>query len=448
MMLQLARLGAALAVASAGAPADPRLDFEAYRLPNGLHVILHVDRAAPLVGVDVRYDVGSKDERPGRTGFAHLFEHLMFQGSVHLEKGAADRLIEAAGGSANGATSEDATEYWQQVPPAALEQALFVEADRMGFTLPALDPAKLENQREVVRNERRQHYEMQPYGGAWPALRAALWDEAFPYHWLPIGSHADLAAATPEDVREWFRRWYGPGNASLAIAGDFDPAEARRLVERWFGGLPASATPPRERPRPRPLPGERRISLRDDVQLPRLHVAWQTPAAYAEGDAALDLLGEVLATGKSSRLQRRLVMEERVAQDVWAGQNGQRLAGSFVVVATPKPGVDPERILGEVDEEIARIAREPPAAAEIQRALNRIESSAVFALEPVGGFGGRAAALNRYFLDTGDPGYLPRDLARYRAVTPEAVSAAAARWLGPARVVLTVLPRGAEEGGR
>jgi len=441
-------LPALLALAAgAGIQRDPSLPYEAFRLANGLHVILHVDRSAPIVGIDVHYDVGSKDERKGRSGFAHLYEHLMFQGSVHLPKGAADELLEAAGGNANGGTSEDHTVYWQQVPSSALEQALFIEADRMGFMLPVIDQAKLDNQRDVVRNERRESFEMQPYAAAWPALRAALWDPDFPYHWLPIGSHEDLAAATLEDVRAWFGLWYGPNNASLAIAGDFDPGEARRLVEKWFGPIPAGPAPAHARPVPRPLDAEKRLVVEDDVQLPRLHVAWQAPAEYRPGDAELEIAADVLASGKSSRLVRRLVMEERVAQSVWASQQGLSLAGSFAVVATPKPGQDPARLLAAIDEEIVRLAATPPSQDEVERAKNRVESSAVFSLEPVGGFGGRAASLNRYYFETGDPGYLPRDLARYRAVTPEGVRAAAARWLGKARVVLTVVPRAGGSGG-
>jgi zinc protease len=330
------------------------------------------------------------------------------------------------------------------VPSNALEQMLFVQSERMGYLLPTLDQEKLDNQREVVRNERRQTYEMQPYGMAWKVLLENLWDPDFPYHWQPIGSHEDLRAATLEDVRQFFRRWYGPGNASLAIAGDIDPARTRAMVERWFGEIPPGKPPPRRAPSPKPLEGERRLTLPDDVQLPRLHLAWQTPKALAEGDAALGLVGDVLSAGKSSRLHRRLVMDERIAQSVMAGQQGQSLAGMFVVVATPKPGVGLERLEKAIDEEIARLAGEPPTAEELQRAKNRLESGVVFGLEPVGGFGGRAAHLNEYYWDTGDPGYLAKDLARYYALTPEDLRAATARWIATdRRVALSVVPRAA-----
>jgi zinc protease len=443
MVSPLLCLAGALSLAARAEPDKiPSIPFESFRLANGLNVILSEDHTAPIVGVDVHYDVGSKDEKPGRTGFAHLFEHLMFQGSQHLPKGESDRLIENVGGSANGATGQDQTVYWQQVPSNALEQALFIESDRMGWLLPTLDQAKLDNQREVVKNERRQSIEMQPYGGAFVALLANLWDPDFPYHWLPIGSHEDLTAATLEDVREFFRRWYGPNNASLAIAGDFDPREARRLVERWFGSIPASPPPDHRAPKPKPLAQERRVALEDNVELPRLYVAWQTPRVFAEGDAALDLLGSVLSDGKSARLVRRMVMEERIAQDVSAGQSSQDLASMFVVVATPKPGQSVDRLLAEIDEEIEKLKREPPARDELERGVNKVESGAIFSLEPVGGFGGRAASLNRYYFETGDPGYFPADVGRYRKVKPEEVREAAARWLRKdARVVLTVMPR-------
>ena len=439
----LLSLAGALSLAAHAAPDKiPSIPFESFKLRNGLHVILSEDHTAPIVAVDVHYDVGSKDEKPGRTGFAHLFEHLMFQGSAHLPKGEADRLIENVGGSANGSTGQDQTVYWEQVPSNALEQALFIESDRMGWLLPTLDQAKLDNQREVVKNERRQSFEMQPYGTAFIALLANLWDPEFPYHWLPIGSHEDLTAATLADVREFFRRWYGPGNASLAIAGDFDPAEARRLVEKWFGPVPAAPPPEHRSPTPKPLTQEKRVTIDDNVELPRLYIAWQTPKVFADGDAALDMLGSVLSDGKSARLVRRMVMDERIAQSISAGQSSQDLASMFVVVATPKPGQRVDRLLLEIDEELEKLKKEPPTRGELDRAVNKAESGAIFSLEPVGGFSGRAASLNHYYFETGDPGYFPKDIGRYQKVKPEDVRAAAARWLRKdARVVLTVMPR-------
>ena len=435
---------AASPAAQAAAADEPQIPYQLFRLQNGLTVILHEDHTAPLVGVHVQYDVGSKNEREGRTGFAHLFEHLMFQGTEHLPKGEADRLIDSAGGSSNGSTSQDTTQYWAQVPSNALEQMLFIESDRMGFLLPTLTQAKLDNQRDVVRNERRQSFEMQPYGLAFDKILANLWSPEFPYHWMTIGSHEDLERATLDDVKQFFERWYGPENAVLAIAGDIDLAGARALAEKWFGAIPGGKKPVAPEPAPKPLEGEKRVTMEDRVQLPRVYVAWQTPKVFAEGDAALGIAGQVLADGKSARLQKRLVMDERIAQTVSAGQDAQALAGMFLVVATPKPGVPVERILAEIDEEIARLQATPPTDVEVQRAKNKVESGAIFSLEPVGGFGGRAATLADYYLRAGDPGFLPKDLARYRAVTPADVSAAARTWLRKdARVVLTVVPGGA-----
>ncbi|WP_242392582.1 M16 family metallopeptidase [Anaeromyxobacter oryzisoli] len=427
--------------AAAAAAETPKLPYELFRLPNGLTVILHEDHGAPLVGVHVQYDVGSKDERPGRTGFAHLFEHLMFQGTEHLPKGLEDRLVDAAGGDANGSTSQDTTVYWEQVPSNALEQMLFIGSDRMGFLLPTLDQAKLDNQRDVVRNERRQSYEMQPYGLAFDRILSNLWTNDFPYHWMTIGSHEDLEAATLEDVRHFFERWYGPENAVLSVAGDIDPARTRALVEKWFAGIPGKARPVHQLPSPQPLAQEKRVTMQDRVQLPRLYLAWQTPKVFAPGDAALDLLGQILTDGKSARLVKRLVMDEQIAQSVSAGQSSEALAGMFLVVATPKPGVPVARLEKEIDEELARIARVPPSAEELERAKNKIEAAAVFGLEPVGGFGGRAATLANYFVRAGDPGYLEQDLARYRLATAADVSMAARTFLRKdARVVLTVVP--------
>jgi zinc protease len=428
--------------APAAAPA-PEIPYQMFRLKNGLTVIVHEDRTNPIVGVHVQYDVGAKDEKPGRTGFAHLFEHLMFQGSENLPKGTADRIIEAAGGDTNGSTSQDTTQYWEQAPSNALEQMLWIESDRMGFLLPTLTQDKLDNQREVVRNERRQSYEMRPYGLTYEKILANLWNPEFPYHWMPIGSHEDLQAASLEDVREFFRRYYGPENAVLAIAGDVDAAEVRELTEKWFGQIPGKPPPVHQKPEPVPVREERRVMMDDRVQLPRLYVAWQTPKVFAPGDAALDLASQVLSDGKSARLVKRLVMDERIAQDVSAGQMSQTLGSMYLVTATPKPGITLERLEKEIDEELARLAAAPPAPEELERAKNKVEAGAIFGLEPVGGFGGRAATLASYYLRTGDPGFLAEDLARYRTATGEDVSAAVRTHLRKdARVVLYVVPRG------
>src|SRR6266498_2536621 len=432
---------------AAPAAAAPEVPYEMFRLRNGLTVIVHEDRTNPIVGVHLQYDVGSKDEKPGRTGFAHLFEHLMFQGSEHMPKGTADRLIEAAGGDTNGSTSSDTTQYWEQAPSNALEQMLWIESDRMGFLLPTLTQDKLDNQRDVVRNERRQSYEMRPYGLVFEKILANLWNPDFPYHWMTIGSHEDLVAASLEDVREFFKRFYGPEDAVLAIAGDVETAKVRALVEKWFAPIPGKPPPVHQKPDPVPLREERRVTMEDRVQLPRLYVAWQSPKVFAPGDAALDLAGQVLTDGKSARLVKRLVMDERIAQDVSAGQMSETLGSMFLVTATPKPGISLERLEKEIDEELARLAAAPPTPEELERAKNKIEAGAIFGLEPVGGFGGRAATLAGYYLRTGNPGFLGEDLARYRTATGADVSAAVRSFLRKdARVVLSVIPRAAPAG--
>ena len=432
------------APAAATAEGTPKIPYTMFKLANGLTVIIHEDHTNPIVGVHVQYDVGSKDEKPGRTGFAHLFEHLMFQGSENLPKGAADRIVEAAGGDTNGSTSSDTTQYWEQVPSNALEQMLFIQSDRMGYLLPTLTQDKLDNQRDVVRNERRQSYEMRPYGLAYEQILSNLWNPDFPYHWMPIGSHEDLKAASLEDVRDFFKRFYGPENAVLAIAGDVDTAKTRALVEKWFGGIPGKPPPVHQRPQPEPLTQEKRVTMEDRVQLPRLYIAWQSPKVFAPGDAALDLAGQVLTDGKSARMVKRLVMDERIAQEVSAGQMSETLGSMFMVQVTPKPGVSLERLEKEIDEELARLAAEPPKAEELERAKNKIEAGAIFGLEPVGGFGGRAATLAGYYLRTGNPGFLAEDLARYRDATAQDVSAAVKQYLRKdARVVLYVVPRSA-----
>jgi zinc protease len=416
-----------------------RLDLETYRLSNGLSVIMARDTSVPVVAVNLWYHVGSGDERPGRTGFAHLFEHMMFQGSQNVGDDAHFRFIQEAGGTLNGSTNTDRTNYFQAVPSNFLERVLWLEADRMGFLLPAMTEAKLDNQRSVVQNERRQNYDNAPYGLASETIAAALYPAGHPYSWTTIGSLADLNAASMADVQDFFRTYYAPNNASLAIVGDFDRAAARALVERYFGGIPAG--PPIERPRPArvTLESEKRLVLEDRVQIPRLYLTWPTVPLFEEGDADLDVLAIVLASGRSSRLYRRLVLEDQLAQFVNASQGSRPLAGQFSITVQTRPGTELGRIARIVDEEIAKLVSSPPTDREIQRALNSLESSMIQRMQTNLG---RADQLNSYLTFTGDPGYLERDFARYTRVTPTSVRAAAQRFLGPNRVVLSVVPRG------
>ena len=442
----LVALGLLLLVAAPASPASRlTVPYEMFRLPNGLTVIVHEDHSAPIVSVNCWYHVGSGRETPGRTGFAHLFEHLMFEGSKNVPEGAFDRWLEAVGGDNNGTTNQDRTEYWENAPANALEMPLFLESDRMGFLLDTLNATTVDGQRDVVKNERRQGVENQPYGKVEDVLPPALFPKDHPYSWPVIGSMADLGAATESDVKDFFRKWYGPANASLVIAGDVDAKEVRRLVETWFADVPKSEPVDPIVPRPVVLREEKRIVVEDKVQLPRLYLAWVTPPAFAPGDAALDAVAAVLTTGKNSRLYKRLVYELQVAQDVAAFQDSQGLASSFQVVVTARSGHDLGEILRLVDEEIAKLQGAPPAERELERFQNRVEAGFFDRMERVGGFGGKASQLNAYYFRTGNPDYYEEDLGRYRALSPSDVQAAASRFLGPGRVLISVVPEGKKE---
>jgi zinc protease len=419
----------------------PAVPFEKYTLPNGLQVILHEDHATPIVAVNVWYDVGSKNERPGRTGFAHLFEHMMFQGSKHQAEYFAP--LQEAGGKLNGSTSQDRTNYWETVPANYLELALWMESDRMGFLLPAMTQEKLDKQRDVVRNERRQSYENRPYGLAFETILAAAYPPEHPYSWPTIGSMADLAKASREDVSDFFRRYYHPGNASLCIAGDFNPAEAKRLVAKYFGPIPAGPKVEKLAAQPVKLTDEKRIAMTDRVGLPRLYMVWPTVANFAAAEPELEVLADVLATGKTSRLEKVLVREKQIAQDVAVSQHSQALAGAMMIVATARPGHTLAELEAAILAEVGRLQAEPPSADEVRRAISRFESHFIRSLEPVGGFGGRADRLNYYNVNRGDPAYLTKDVERYLEVTPAGVQRVAKQYLGAGRVVLTVTP-GAE----
>jgi zinc protease len=427
--------------------ASLEVPYTRFTLPNGLNVILHEDHSVPVVTINMWYLVGSSRERSGRTGFAHLFEHLMFMGSGHVQPGEFDTLLEGAGGTNNGSTSNDRTNYWINVPTNAMELALFLESDRMGYLLDTMTPATVDAQRDVVKNERRQRVENAPYGMAFVVLNEMLYPEGHPYRWPVIGYMEDLSAASYEDVVGFFKSYYGPANATLAVAGDIDPAATRRLIEKWFGDVKAG-----ERVQPLAVPGValtgvQRKTITDRVQLPRLYLAWLTPPAFQPADAALDVVASVLADGKNSRLYKRLVYDLQIAQSIEAYQSSQDLSSAFVIDATPRPGHTIDEIQQIVDEEIARLQRDGPTARELERALNQIEASFYARMERVGGFGGKADQLNRYFAATGNPDWFNEDLARYRALSVSDVRAAVERWL-PAgrRVELTVAPDTAAAG--
>jgi zinc protease len=419
------------------------IPFARHTLGNGLDVLVHDDRNCPIVAVNVWYHVGSKNEKPGRTGFAHLFEHLMFEGSEHYDKGYFHPLQEA-GALLNGSTNADRTNYWEVVPANALELALWMESDRMGYLLPALTDAKFENQRDVVLNERRQQYENRPYGFSGMAIVSTLYPPDHPYHWLTIGAAADISAARIDDVREFFRTYYRPRNASLSIAGDVRPETAFRLAEDYFGDIEPGEEPPPVETAPLPArPGEVRLILEDRVELPRLYLAWHSPRLFADGDAALDLVAEVLASGKTSRLYKTLVFEQRLATEVAASQNSREIGSFFQVVATAAPGRTLPELEQAITREIATFMAQGPTAIEMERCRAQAESQFVYRLQTVGGFGGKGDQLNAYNVFLGEPDYFDRDLARYRSASAAALQQAAIDCLQPERcVVLSVVPQG------
>jgi zinc protease len=417
------------------------IPYTKHTLGNGLPVLIHEDRRCPIVAVNLWYHVGSKNEQPGRTGFAHLFEHLMFEGSEHYDHGYFQPL-QQAGAVLNGSTNSDRTNYWEVVPPGALELALWMESDRMGHLLPALTEEKFRNQRDVVLNERRQNYENRPYGMAGMAIVDALYPPDHPYHWLTIGSPDDLRAASLDEVRAFFARYYHPGNASLAIAGDVDSDAALALADAYFGQLPPGP-PVGPVAHPVATTREARLVLEDKVELPRLYLNWLSPAIFAPGDSDLDLAADVLGDGKSSRLYRSMVYERRIATDVTAVQQSRELGGLFQLIATAAPGHGLAELEAAMNAELAQVAQSGPTAAELARGLAQAEAQFIYRIQVVGGFGGKSDQLNQYNVFVGDPGYFDRDLLRYREATPASVAEAGRRALIDApRVAVSVVPRG------
>jgi zinc protease len=421
----------------------PQIRYEKYTLKNGLEVILHEDRSVPLVAVNTWYKVGSADEKPGRTGFAHLFEHVMFMGSQNVPYGAFDNLLEAAGAQNNGSTTTDRTNYYEWMPSNALPLALWLDADRMGWMLPTMDQKKLDLQRDVVKNERRQSVDNVPYGRAWETLYATLFPKDHPYNWPVIGSMADLTAATLEDVNEFFRMYYAPNNATLTIAGDFNRDSVKLWVERYFGEIPRGPSTPERPVVPAvTLPRDTFLVLEDRVQLPRVYYTWNTVKAFHADDASLDLLAYILAGDKNSRLYKRLVYDMQVAQDVAAMQVSGRIDGAYIIYVTPKPGISPSDMARIVNEEITRLQREPVTDRELQRARNTYKANF---FDLIASVRDKADYMNLYNYYVGDPGYFQKDLNRYEMVTVEDLRRVAQTYFGRPKVVLTVVPEGKPE---
>ena len=427
----------------AQAQAVPKIKFEKYTLPNGLEVILHEDHSTPIVTVNTWYKVGSGDEKPGRTGFAHLFEHIMFMGSEHVPVGMFDKELEAAGADNNGSTTEDRTNYYENLPSNALPLALWLDADRMGFLLPTMDKAKLDLQREVVKNERRERVDNVPYGKADEMILAALYPKGHPYSWSVIGSMDDLSAASLDNVKNFFRTYYAPNNATLTIAGDFNPVNAKALVRKYFGAIPRGpAMPARPKVAPVVLAKDTFMVLEDRVQLPRAFYDWPTVRIFDNDDAALDVLASVLASGKNSRLYKRLIYDMQVAQNVFASQQSSKLAGRFEIDITPKPGQSLAAIDKVVQEELQKVMSEPITERELKRVQNSFRASF---LNRLSGVLGKSEVLNSYNYLAGNPDYVQQDAARYDHVTRADVQRVAKKYLGRHKVVLTVVPEGKRE---
>ena len=434
-----AALSLALMAGHAGAQAKVDIAYEQFTLPNGLRVIVHEDHKAPIVAVNLWYHVGAKNEPQGKSGFAHLFEHLMFQGSEN-HKGEFFEPFEKVGATnQNGTTDQDRTNYFENVPTTALDMALWMESDRMGHFLGAIDQALLDEQRGVVKNEKRQG-ENQPYGQVWDALSRASYPAGHPYHRSVIGSMADLDAASLDDVKGWFRSWYGPNNAVLVLAGDIDLATAKAKVTRYFGDIPASITVPRLQPDPAPRSTSTRETMSDRVAQARVYRVWNVPQFGTADLDRLQLVSQVLGGSKSSRLDKRLVHEEKLADSVMTGAWGGELGSSFAIIVNASSPDQVARIEAILDEEVKRFIAEGPTAQELERARTVFEAGFVRGIERIGGFGGKADALAECAVFTGDPGCFRTSQEVIAKATTDDLRKAAAAWLAKGDHTLVVMP--------
>lgn len=435
-------------LALAGDPA-PEIKFEKYSLPNGLEVILSQDKRLPLTAVDIWYHVGAGYELPGRSGFAHLFEHIMFQGSRNVPEDQFFPILEGAGATfTNGTTDFDRTNYLETVPSNQLELALWLESDRMGFLLDTLTQERLDNQKAVVRKERQQSTENVPYGVAEEQFYKLIYPAPHPYNGVVIGSHEDLEAATLDDVKAFFKTWYLPNNATLVICGDFEVEATKALVDKYFGAIPSGAEPVVTTQMASPITAEKRASFTDDVELPKVYMGWVTAPIYKAGDAELTVAAAILADGKSSRLHRELVEKKQIAQSVKAYQYPLTYGSLFVVEVVGKANQVPAKLETEAWQVIEGLRAKPPSADEVSRVWTSTKARTLRGLEEIGGFYGKADILNGYNHHTGDPGYLSKDFARFEALTPEAVQKVFAESIRKDnRVVVDVVPAPKAEGG-
>lgn len=433
--------GAALSIGTAAVAQS--VPYEKYTLDNGMTVILHEDHSLPIANVNIWYYVGSKDERERRSGFAHLFEHLMFMGTERVPEGAFDTIMEGGGGANNASTSSDRTNYFSWGPANLLPTLLWLDADRLESLDEAMTQDKLDKQRAVVLNERRQSYENQPYGKAYLKLNEIMYPPGHPYSWPVIGSPEDLKAATVDDVKQFFRTYYVPANASLVVAGDFDPNVIKPLIQKLFGTLPAGPTPYHAAAPPAHLETVQRLTLTDDVQLAKIIIAYHSPAMFRDGDADMDLLASVLSSGKSSRLYKRLVFDEQLAADVTAYQDSNMLGSLFMIEVTARPGVELATIEKAIDEEISRLVTEGVSVEELERNKAAFETRMIDNLQDPRRV---ADSLNKYQFYFSEPDSFRADLDRYRNATPQSVQRWATDVLTPhARLIIRVLPESEEE---
>ncbi|MCL2724167.1 MAG: insulinase family protein [Polyangiaceae bacterium] len=441
--------GFGLLAFAASARADVSIPFTRTTLPNGMTVIFHEEHTIPMVVVNVSYGVGSRFETADKTGFAHLFEHLMFMGTRRAPPKAFDAWMEASGGYNNAWTSQDRTDYYNVGPNTSLDLLLWLEADRLRDLGPLMTHDKLNAQRDVVRNERRQTSENTPYAKVELRMPELLYPVGHPYHHPVIGSHEDLEAATVDDVKAFFATYYDPANASLVVAGDFDSQSVKGKIDRWFGTAPSRGKPkdpgaPGFSDTKTTLTSVVRETIEDNVELPKIVMAWQTPRHFAQGDAELDLLSVALAGGKASRLYKTLVYDQKLAQSVDASQDSGTLGSRFEIGVIARPGVSLDALEAAIDKELALARSKPIASDELERAKNMIETSFVTRLESLRE---RASLLNMYEAEVGDPGYTEKDLARYRTASAAGIQKVAETFLLPnARVVIRVVPK--KESGK
>jgi zinc protease len=422
--------------------AQVNIKFDEYKLDNGLTVVLHEDHSAPVAAVVVMYHVGSKNEKVHRTGFAHLFEHMMFKGSEHVKDGEHFKLLQEIGANINGFTQEDGTTYFEVVPSNYMELGLYLESDRMGYLLEALNQQKLDNQRDVVQNERRQNYDNQPYGTAGEKISKAIYPSTHPYSWPVIGYMEDLSAAKLEDVKEFFRTYYAPNNAILVLAGDINPEESKALVEKYFGGIPRGKDFERPKAVPVSMSESKAEVFEDKVQLPRLYITWHSAANYTRDDAVLDVLGRIFSSGKNSRMYRSMVYEKQIAQSASANQSASEIAGTFDMTITAKPGRALNEMLTSVDSILNDLFANGVTKEEIDVALTSIE---VGVINNASTNFGKASAMARFYSYLGDPGYINKQMDIYKGITPEEVLAAAKKYLKENRFLLSIVPKGKPE---